>query len=137
LSGKYRRDEQAPSDTRRGAGNPMNDHIFGDLAAKDQNWATLDAVRDIAINNGVTPSQVAYSWVANRAGVIAPIIGARTLDQLEQNLIAGDLVLSDQETARLDEVSAPTPNDYPYGPFGTKQRERYVASSDQAIAELF
>ncbi|GHE07021.1 hypothetical protein GCM10011381_01440 [Klenkia taihuensis] len=67
----------------------------------------------------------------------APIIGARTLDQLEQNLVAGDLTLSVEETARLDEVSAPTPNDYPYGPFGTKQRERYLDSSDQAIGEVF
>ncbi|MBT2555278.1 hypothetical protein [Arthrobacter sp. ISL-5] len=42
-----------------------------------------------------------------------------------------------EATTRLDEVSAPTPNDYPYGPFGEKQRGRYVHSSDQAISELF
>jgi aryl-alcohol dehydrogenase-like predicted oxidoreductase len=137
LSGKYRNDEKAASDTRAGAGNPMNDYIFGDLAAKRQNWVTIDVVREIATSNGVTPSQVAYSWVTNRPGVTAPIIGARTLDQLEQNLVAGYLVLTDDETARLDEVSAPTPNEYPYGPFGTKQRDRYVHSTDQAITELF
>jgi aryl-alcohol dehydrogenase-like predicted oxidoreductase len=137
LSGKYHQDANAASDTRAGAGDPMYQHIFGDLAAKQQNWDTLNAVRDIAAANGVTPSQVAYSWIANRPAVIAPIVGARTLDQLEQNLVAGDLVLSDEETARLDEVSAPTPNDYPYGPFGVKQRERYIDSSDQAITELF
>jgi aryl-alcohol dehydrogenase-like predicted oxidoreductase len=137
LSGKYRNDEKAASDTRAGAGNPMNNYIFGDLAANSQNWATLDVVRDIATSNGVTPSQVAYSWVTNRPGVTAPIIGAKTLDQLEQNLVAGDLVLSSDETARLDEVSTPSPNEYPYGPFGRKQRDRYVHSSDQAITELF
>jgi aryl-alcohol dehydrogenase-like predicted oxidoreductase len=137
LSGKYRKNERAANGTRAGSGNAMFDHIFADLAAKDQNWATLDVARDIAKNNGVTPSQVALSWVTNRPGVTAPIIGARTLDQLEQNLIAGDLVLSQEETARLDEVSAPTPNDYPYGPFGVKQRDRYVDSSDQVIGELF
>jgi aryl-alcohol dehydrogenase-like predicted oxidoreductase len=137
LSGKYRKDEQAPSGTRAGSGNPMMDHIYGDLARKDQNWVTLDVVRDIAEDNGVTPGQVALSWIANRPGVTAPIIGARTMDQLEQNLIAGDLVLAQKETARLDEVSAPTPNDYPYGPFGVKQRDRYLDSSDQAIGELF
>lgn len=137
LSGKYRKDEKAPSDARGGGGDPMNDHIFGDLAAKEQNWATLDVVRDIAERNDVTPGQVAYSWVTGRPGVVAPIMGARTLDQLEQNLVAGDLVLTDAETQRLDEVSAPTPNDYPYGPFGEKQRHRYVESSEQAIGELF
>ncbi|MEA2323868.1 MAG: hypothetical protein QOD81_3718 [Solirubrobacteraceae bacterium] len=137
LSGKYRKGQKAASDTRAGAGNPMNDHIFGELAAKDQNWATLDVVRDIAASSGVTPSQVAYSWVANRPAVTAPIVGGRTLEQLEQNLIAGDLVLGEDDTARLNEVSAPSPNDYPYGPFGVKQRDRYVGSSDQAITELF
>jgi aryl-alcohol dehydrogenase-like predicted oxidoreductase len=115
----------------------MNDHIFGDLAAKDQNWATLDAVREIATDIGVTPSQVAYSWVANRAGVVAPIVGAKTLAQLESNLAAVDLCLGEELTARLDAVSAPTPNDYPYGPFGVKQRHRYVDSSEQGITELF
>jgi aryl-alcohol dehydrogenase-like predicted oxidoreductase len=137
LSGKYRKDERAPRGTRAGSGNPMMAHIYDDLAAKDQNWATLDVVRGIAENIGGTPSQVALSWLTNRPGVTAPIIGARTLDQLEQNLIGGDLVLSQEHTARLDEVSAPTPNDYPYGPFGVKQRDRYVDSSDQATGELF
>lgn len=45
--------------------------------------------------------------------------------------------LDDEETARLDEVSAPRSNDYPYGPFGVKQRDRYVDSIDQAIAKPF
>jgi hypothetical protein len=57
--------------------------------------------------------------------------------QLEQNLVGGDLELSAEQTARLDEVSAPLSNDYPYGPFGVKQRHRYVDSSEQAISELF
>lgn len=135
LTGKYDRDMKAPS-ARAGAGIPMYDHIFGDLAAKEQNWATLDAVRDIAAEIGATPSQVALSWLANRAGVVSPIFGARTLQQLEENLIAGDLELGEDATARLDEVSAPTSNDYPYGPFGVKQRHRYVDSSDQGIREL-
>jgi len=137
LSGEYRKGEKAASNTRAGAGNPMNDHIFGELAAKDQNWATLDVVRDIAASNDLTPSQVAYSWVTNRPAVTAPIVGAKTLEQLEQNLIAGDLILSENDTARLNKVNAPTPNDYPYGPFGVKQRDRYIDSSDQAITELF
>lgn len=137
LSGEHRKDVEAASGTRAGGGDPMHEHIFGDLAAKDQDWATLDVVRDVAEHNGVTPSQVALSWVANRPSVTAPIIGARTPEQLEQDLVAGDLVLSEEDTARLDEVSAPTPNDHPYGPFGTKQRDRCVDSSDQAIGELF
>jgi aryl-alcohol dehydrogenase-like predicted oxidoreductase len=137
LSGKYSKDTKPADGTRAGSGGPMMDHIYGDLAGKDRNWAILDAVRDIAATLGVTPTQVAYSWVANRPTVIAPIVGARTLAQFEENLIAADLHLGEEATARLNEISAPVSNDYPYGPFGVKQRERYVDSSDQAIGELF
>jgi aryl-alcohol dehydrogenase-like predicted oxidoreductase len=137
LSGKYHKDVKAGSDTRAGYGNPMFDHIFGELTGNDQNWSTLDAVRDVAAAHGVTPTQVAYSWIANRPSVIAPIIGAKTLEQLEENLVAADLDLDAESTALLDAVSAPRPNDYPYGPFGDKQRGRYVDSSEQVISELF
>lgn len=137
LSGKYSKGTKAESGTRAGSGGPMYDHIFGDLTGKDQNWSTLDTVRAIAQEIGATPSQVALSWITNRPAVASPIIGARTLQQLESNLIAADLDLDPEATARLDDISAPTPNDYPYGPFGVKQRHRYVDSSDQAIGELF
>lgn len=137
LSGKVIKGQPASDDTRAGSGGPMYDHIFANLAAKEQNWATLDTVRDVAEKLGITPSQVAYSWVTNRPGVTAPIVGARTVEQLEQNLAAADIELDDESTGRLDDVSAPTPNDYPYGTFGTKQRDRYIHSSEQAISELF
>ncbi len=115
----------------------MYSRIMGKFTSKAQNWATLDVVREIADSMGKTPSQVALSWLINRPGVIAPIIGARTLKYLEYNLTGADLELGEVFTARLDEVSAPTPDDYPYGPFGEKQRDRYVDSSKQAIIELF
>src|SRR3954468_7884697 len=130
LSGKYSKDVEAASGTRAGSGVALYEHIFGDLMAKDQNWATLDAVRDLAKEIGATPSQVALSWVTNRPGVTSPIFGARTLQQLEDNLRGADLDLGREATERLDAVSAPTSNDYPYGPFGVKQRGRYVDSSD-------
>ncbi|MCU1473035.1 aldo/keto reductase [Amnibacterium sp.] len=137
LTGKYEKGGAAPSDSRAGAGNPMGERIFGGLTRKDQNWAILDVVRAVAKEQHVTPTQVALSWVTNRPGVTAPIIGTKNLDQLEKNLLAGDLELGAEATRRLDEVSAPTPDDYPYGPFGMKQRDRYVDSSAQAITELF
>ena len=137
LSGKYHKGEAWAEGTRAGAGNPMNEHIFGEFAAKDQNWEILQAVRSIANTLGATPAQVAYSWIANRPGVVAPIIGARTLEQLEENIVAAGLDLGDEATAELEKVSAPTPNDYPYGPFGVRMRRRYIDSSDQPILELF
>jgi aryl-alcohol dehydrogenase-like predicted oxidoreductase len=136
LTGKYSKDTKAASETRAGSGSWLYDHIFGDLAAKDANWTTLATVHQIAEEIGATPSQVALSWVTNRPGVTAPIIGARALPQLESNLLAADLDLGKEATERLTAVSKPTPNDYPYGPFGVKQRDRYVDSSDQVIREL-
>jgi aryl-alcohol dehydrogenase-like predicted oxidoreductase len=137
LTGKYKQGKRADSGSRAASGGPMYDRIMGKFMSKDQNWATLDAVRDIAKALDATPSQVAFSWVANRPGVTAPIIGARTLEYLEDGLAGADLELGDKFTAQLEEVSAPTPDEYPYGPFGEKQRGRYVDSSKQAICELF
>lgn len=118
LTGKYAQGEMASSSTRAGSGTPISDRIFGQLAAKDQNWATLNAVRDAVKSIGATPSQVALSWLINRPGVTAPIVGAKTLQHLEESLAGADLELYAAATERLDDVSAPTPDDYPYGPIG-------------------
>jgi aryl-alcohol dehydrogenase (NADP+) len=69
-------------------------------------------------------SQVALAWVADRPAVTSVILGARTLEQLDDNLGAADLHLSDKETALLTEASAPIVADYPYGAPGVDQRSR-------------
>jgi diketogulonate reductase-like aldo/keto reductase len=61
----------------------------------------------------VSPAQVALAWLLERPAVTSVIIGARTIEQLADNLGAADLVLSDDELARLEEVSRP-PLLYPY-----------------------
>jgi aryl-alcohol dehydrogenase-like predicted oxidoreductase len=116
---QYAKGAAAGGDTRGGSGTRLYDHIFGDLAAKNRNWSTLETVREIAKEIGATPSQVALSWVTNRPGVTSPIIGARILSQLESNLAAADLDLSQEATERLTNVSAPTSNDYPTGRTGS------------------
>ncbi|CAM3723297.1 aldo/keto reductase [Occultella aeris] len=136
LTGKYRRDSVASTDTRAGKGGGLTDHIFSAHSGKEQNWETLDVVRAVADELGATSAQVALAWLHDRPTVTAPIIGARTMEQLAANLVAGDLQLTPEQTARLSQVSEPRPDDYPYGPFGDKQRGRYVHSSEQAIVEL-
>ena len=62
---------------------------------------------------GVSPAQVALTWMLGRPGVTSVVIGARTEEQLKQNLGAGDLTLGTEERAKLDRVSQ-RPLAYPY-----------------------
>ena len=136
LSGKYTREDVHSKGTRYGAENAMFQYIGDKLAGTERNWATLAEVRKVGNQIGATPSQIALSWVTNRPSVSSTIIGARTMEQLRDNLQAADLQLSPEATAQLDKVSAPSPDEYPYGRFGSLQRARYVDSSDQALREL-
>ena len=81
-------------------------------------------VDEIAEAHGASSSQVALAWAAAQPAVTSVIIGARTVDQLRDNLGASRLRLSEAELERLSEVSAPQLDDYPYGPRGIQQRHR-------------
>jgi aryl-alcohol dehydrogenase-like predicted oxidoreductase len=69
-------------------------------------------------------AQVALAWLADRPGVTSVILGARTIEQLEDNLLSADLRLSAEQTELLDTASDPAPADYPYGKAGVDQRSR-------------
>ena len=107
LSGKYRRDEDA-SEGRHVEGwdePPVRD--------SDKLYDTVDVLVEIADGLGVSAAQVALAWLLGRPGVASVIVGARTDEQLADNLEAAELVLSEEERRRLDEVSAP-PLIYPF-----------------------
>ncbi len=106
--------------------------MSAEYAESDRNWATIATVTRIAQEVGATPAQVALSWLAHRPGVTAPIFGARTVEQLTDNLGAADLTLDDEHTAALDAVSAPAPGGYPYGAFGAGQRDRWLQDGTPA-----
>jgi aryl-alcohol dehydrogenase-like predicted oxidoreductase len=113
LTGKYRRDAPPPPDSRVGRADRWDDQP--DQRATERTWRIVDAVRAIADAHERTPSQVALNWLLQKPGVTAPIIGARTLEQLDQNLGAVGWSLSGEAVARLDEVSAlelPSPYDF-------------------------
>ncbi|MEJ2722833.1 MAG: aldo/keto reductase [bacterium] len=77
-----------------------------DGAAKDKrNLAIAKVAVSVAHDLGCTPSQVAIAWVRQQPGVIVPLIGARTLAQLEDNLGALGVTLSDDHLNQLDEAS--------------------------------
>lgn len=124
LTGKYQRGVAADSSTRAGSDKPVYKGTTEEYAESDRNWTIIEAVQKVAKEIGATPAQVALSWIADRPGVVAPIVGARTTDHLRSNLAAADLTLSANVTAELEKVSAPQSGGYPYGLFGAWQRGR-------------
>jgi aryl-alcohol dehydrogenase-like predicted oxidoreductase len=123
LTGKYRREQRPAGATRLGE-DPGRGMEAWERRGTERTWDVVAAVQRIAEARGVSMAEVALAWVTARAGVASTIIGARTLEQLETDLKAADLVLSPAETAELDSASDPQPPDYPYGPLGVDQRSR-------------
>ncbi|SNY64313.1 aldo/keto reductase [Paractinoplanes atraurantiacus] len=123
LTGKYQRDQRPTGATRLGD-NPERGMEAYDRRNVARTWDVVEAVQRVAESRGVSMAEVALAWVTDRPAVTSTILGARTLEQLEDNLRAAGLHLTEQETRALDEASDPRPNDYPYGPLGINQRSR-------------
>jgi aryl-alcohol dehydrogenase-like predicted oxidoreductase len=124
LTGKYRRDETPAGASRLGEDPDRGMEAYAPRNAQERTWRIVDALRQVAEDRGVSMAQVALAWLADRPAVTSVILGARTLEQLDDNLGAAGLHLSERETALLDEVSAPEVADYPYGAAGVDQRSR-------------
>ncbi|NJD18662.1 MAG: aldo/keto reductase, partial [Gemmatimonadetes bacterium] len=107
LSGKYTRGA-APAPGRAAEGG----------AKVERNLAIARAVAAVADELGCTSSQAAAAWVRQQPGVIVPIVGARTLEQLRDNLDALNVTQAAAHLARLDEVSAVEPG-FPYDFLGS------------------
>jgi aryl-alcohol dehydrogenase-like predicted oxidoreductase len=108
LSGKYRRGQQGPEGSRH-----LTDWNEPPVRDEDQLYDVIDALVEIAESHDASPAQIALAWLLGRPGVASVVIGARTDEQLADNLGAADLELGAEERARLDELSAP-PLLYPY-----------------------
>jgi aryl-alcohol dehydrogenase-like predicted oxidoreductase len=91
-------------------------------------WDIIDAVQQIAEARGTSMATVALAWVTDRPGVTSTILGARTLEQLEDNLSSVEVRLDDDERAALDKASDLHATDYPYGEMGIDQRDRDLAT---------
>lgn len=113
LTGKYRRDEQPAPGTRVAEAPPTTSESW-QRRDTEEVWRIIDTVREVADEHGVTPGQAALVWAADRPGVTAPIVGARTVAQLRESLAAADLHLDEKATARLTEISEPVTPNYPY-----------------------
>ena len=105
LSGKFDRESAGPLGARRTSFDfPPVD--------KDRAWPIVDAMREVASAHSVSVARVALAWVLAKPFVTTVIIGARNTEQLEDNLAAADLRLTDAELAKLDAISE-LPPEYP------------------------
>jgi len=105
LSGKYDRDGKGPEGARRQTFDfpPVN---------KDRAFECIEVMRGIAEAHGVSIARIALAWLLHRPAVMSVIIGAKTIEQLDDNLAATEIRLSAEELEKLDVVSA-LPPEYP------------------------
>jgi aryl-alcohol dehydrogenase-like predicted oxidoreductase len=116
LSGKFSRENQKPEGTRR------SEFDFP-IVDKERTWRILDVMKPIAEAHNCSPARISLAWLLSKPVVTSVIIGAKRLDQLNDNLAAVDLELTEDELKQLDEVSA-LPPEYPGWmiPFQTANR---------------
>jgi aryl-alcohol dehydrogenase-like predicted oxidoreductase len=126
LSGKFRRGVEPPAGTRA-----LSD--WGEPPVYDQEklYDTVEALVAIGDGHGVSAAQVALAYLLQRPAVTSLVIGARTTEQLADNLAAADLTLSEEEVKRLDDVSQPVLL-YPYWHQAKTARDR-LSAADLAL----
>ena len=95
LTGKYNKSAASPPDSKRPMQNRLN----------ERNLKIAGEVHDIAVKIGCSAAQVAINWVRQQKGVIIPIVGARKLSQIKDNLGCLEYELNEEQLQRLDEIS--------------------------------
>jgi aryl-alcohol dehydrogenase-like predicted oxidoreductase len=103
LTGKYERDGDLPEGSTASESERWRENYL-----TEENFDALDVVREVAEEVGATPAQVAIAYQIHHPQLAAPIIGARTTDQLEENLGAAEVELSEEQFERLED-SKPHP----------------------------
>jgi aryl-alcohol dehydrogenase-like predicted oxidoreductase len=112
LSGKYRREGGPPAGTRIAEAVESMEEYW-DRRATGRNWAVIDAVGEIAEATGKSYAQISLNWLLRQPAVTAPILGVRTMEQLEDNLGAAGWELDEGQVQRLSEAGAPE-DTYPH-----------------------
>ena len=118
LTGKY---NSAPPTTSSGGHVERRLDAVNNQKANDRNLAIARGVVEVAKQIGCSPSQVALAWLRTRPGSIVPILGARRLDQLRDNLSCLDITIPEEHLRRLDEASKIDlgfPHEFLAGPIG-------------------
>ncbi|MGD0004423.1 MAG: aldo/keto reductase [Anaerolineaceae bacterium] len=109
LTGKYQRGQARLQDARFSDNNEWADRHFIDRA-----FDLLELVETIAGEKNCTVSQFALAWCAQQPGITSPIIGPRTMEQLEDNLGAIEVKVTDEDRVRIDALAPPGREIVPY-----------------------
>lgn len=126
LSGKFSADRTGPENARRtGFDFPPVD--------RQRAFAVVDRMRPMAEARGCSVARIALAWVLAQKGVTSVITGAKTLDQLQDNLAASSTVLTEEELAALDAVSR-LPPEYPGWMLGFQAADRFPPEPEAEAA---
>ncbi len=128
MSGKYRRDVEAPPGSRH-----LSDWSEPPIHDEDKLYDTIEELIAIGADHGISAAQVALAYIIGKPAVTSVIVGARTEDQLADNLASAELALSDDEIARLDKVSA-QPLLYPHWHQANNSSDRLSAADLTLLA---
>lgn len=111
LTGKYTRNAPPPPDSRYANldANPMYRRRMNDAI-----WDVIEPLESLARDKGTTISRLALAWCMHQPGVTSPIIGPRTMEQLEDNLAALDIAITDEDRQAIDRIIAPGTHVSPY-----------------------
>ena len=118
MSGKYRRGQQPPAGSRQ-----LTDWNEPPVYDQEKLYDTVEVLTAVGAEHGVSAAQVALAYLLGRPAVTSLIVGARTTEQLADNLAAADLVLGAEERDQLDQVSA-LPLIYPHWHQAKTARDR-------------
>lgn len=120
LTGKYQRGQPPPPDSRVGRADRWDD--LPEQRESERTWQIIDALTEVSKECGKSPSQIALNWLLQQPGVI-PIIGVRTLAQLDDNLGSVGWSLTEEQLATLNAASdIPLPSPYNFIKRYTRKR---------------
>ena len=124
LTGKYRHGDI----DNRDEGPTRKNRAIESEVLTERGLAIAEVVLEVATEVGRTPAQVALAWTLTKPGVTAPILGARTVDQLQENLGALDVELTGAQLASLDDASATAPG-FPHVLLSRPRSREFVTAS--------
>lgn len=112
LTGKYKRDENRPANTRFAKNDEPNSwngrHFIPDA------FTVVETISDLAREKECTAAQFALAWCLQQPGIVGPVLGPKTLEQFQEQLGALQIEITESDKARIDEVSAPGSVIVPY-----------------------